>query len=227
MITAFLPCRKGSQRIPDKNIKLFGGVDGGLLKIKLTQLIATPEVDEIIVSSNDDRVLQLAHTLSESRVRLDERPAHLGTSETTTDALIKYASSLVSEGDILWTHVTSPFVGAEDYSVMIQEYREKLGSGFDSLVSVVKIQGFLWDKSGPVNYDRNELKWPMTQRIEPLYEVDSSAFIASADIYKRLSDRVGERPFLFVQDKRKAIDIDWPDDFMLADFMWQLKSTAK
>ena len=34
MITAFLPCRKGSQRIPDKNVKPFAGIEGGLLKIK-------------------------------------------------------------------------------------------------------------------------------------------------------------------------------------------------
>ena len=39
MITAFIPCRAGSERIAKKNTKLFAGKEGGLLAIKLEQLL--------------------------------------------------------------------------------------------------------------------------------------------------------------------------------------------
>jgi len=64
MITAFLPCRKGSQRIPDKNIKSFAGNEGGLLNIKLRQLVECELIDQILVSSNDERVLENATNFS-------------------------------------------------------------------------------------------------------------------------------------------------------------------
>jgi CMP-N-acetylneuraminic acid synthetase len=35
MFTIFLPCRSGSERVPEKNTKPFAEVEGGLLTIKL------------------------------------------------------------------------------------------------------------------------------------------------------------------------------------------------
>ena len=46
-VIAFLPCRKGSERVKEKNTRSFAGIEGGLTKIKLDQLIACPEIDEI------------------------------------------------------------------------------------------------------------------------------------------------------------------------------------
>lgn len=223
MITAFLPCRKGSQRIPDKNVKPFAGIEGGLLKIKLDQLLACPDIDSILVSSNDDRVLDFASRVNESRVVIDDRPDYLGSSSTTTDELIKYVPSIIKEGHVLWTHVTSPFITEVDYANIIATYFDKLDGGYDSLMTVLKLQGFIWDKNNPISYDRSDLKWPMTQNINPLYEVDSGVFLSSIDNYKQLDDRIGRNPFLLEQAKLKSVDIDWPDDFIFAEELWQKK----
>jgi CMP-N-acetylneuraminic acid synthetase len=221
MITAFLPCRKGSQRIPDKNVKLFAGVEGGLLKIKLDQLLACENIDSIVVSSNDERVLNFANNISDSRIIVDDRPDHLGSSSTTTDELIKYVPSIITEGDVLWTHVTSPFITEFDYTDIINRYSEALNNGYDSLMTVLKLQGFIWDENKPISYDRNDLKWPMTQNVKPLYEVDSGVFLSSIDNYKKFDDRIGEKPFLLEQGKLKSVDIDWPDDFTFAEELWK------
>lgn len=221
MITFFLPCRKGSQRIPDKNVKEFAGIEGGLLKIKLDQLVSVSGVDKIIVSSNDERVLDFASKYSDSRISIDERPDHLGSSSTTTDELINYVPTLVDEGDVIWTHVTSPFLNEVDYRNIIDCYYKSLEDGYDSLMTVLKLQGFIWSKSKPVSYSRSTLKWPMTQNIEPLFEVDSGVFMSSIDNYVNYNDRIGNFPFLYEQDKSKSIDIDWPDDFTFAERVWE------
>ncbi|HDY7933229.1 TPA: acylneuraminate cytidylyltransferase family protein [Vibrio vulnificus] len=220
MISVFLPCRKGSQRIPDKNIKDFAGINGGLLAIKMEQLMAVKELDRIILSSNDPRVLDFASNYKDERLIIDERSDHLGSNETTTDELISYVPRVIDEGDVLWTHVTSPFINSKDYSDIINAYYYNRELGFDSLMTMQKIQGFLWDETGPVSYERKNLKWPFTQSIRPLYEVDSGAFVSSVELYKKLNDRIGEKPFYYVQDKSKAIDIDWPEDFNFAETLW-------
>ena len=84
-------------------------------------------------------------------------------------------------------------------------------------MTVLKLQGFIWDKNEPISYNRSNLKWTMTQSIRPLYEVDSGIFLSSVKNYKTFSDRIGVTPFLFEQAKAKSIDIDWPDDFALAE----------
>lgn len=218
-ITAFLPCRKGSERVLQKNTRPFAGQEGGLLGIKLRQLLATEGLDEVVVSSNDPAVLAYAQTLANPRVRTHCRDDALGASSTSTDALVAHALALIPEGHILWTHVTSPFFAASHYSQAIADYRAALAAGQDSLMAVTELRTFVWNAQGPVNYDRQVEKWPRTQTLPPLYEINSALFLHSADGYRRLDDRIGHTPRLFVTDKVAGFDIDWPEDFALAEAM--------
>ena len=49
MITAVVAVRKGSQRVPNKNIKPFG--ESNLLEMKLKVLLQVNGIDEIVVMS--------------------------------------------------------------------------------------------------------------------------------------------------------------------------------
>ena len=55
-VNVFLPCRRGSQRVPHKNTKPIGRFANGLLELKLLQLSSTREIDRIFVSSDDEKV---------------------------------------------------------------------------------------------------------------------------------------------------------------------------
>ncbi|MGL5602840.1 MAG: cytidylyltransferase domain-containing protein [Silvania sp.] len=225
MITAFLPCRKGSQRIADKNIKDFANIKGGLLSIKLNQLKKCTLINSIVVSSNDERILELVSIDKDSRIIIDERPDYLGSSSTTTDELIRYVPSIVHDEHILWTHVTSPFINEHDYQKIIEAYFFNMQQGYDSLMTAHKLQGFIWNETSPISYNRDELKWPMTQNIKPFFEIDSGAFVSSANNYKEFSDRIGKHPFIYIQEKMKSLDIDWPDDFLLAEEIWKFQNS--
>ena len=217
----FLPCRKGSQRIPNKNTRDFAGIHGGLLRIKLEQLLKVGEVDKIILSSNDDEVFEVARQLKNSKVEMLTRDESLCSSATSTDELIRYVGQIIREGTVLWTHVTSPFLGADTYSRMLKTYHENLGQ-YDSLMAVNELRTFIWDGQGPVNYDKNVEKWPRTQTLNTWYEVNSAAFIADTSVYKTLNDRVGNKVFMFPTSQLESIDIDWPDDFAFAEKLYKL-----
>ncbi len=202
-IVAFLPCRSGSQRVVQKNTRPFAGIDGGLTKIKLNQLFACSEIDRIVVSTDDEKVADIAKETARERgreVEVIERPAHLATSKTSTDELIQYVPTIINEGNILWVHVTSPFVHSEIYSRAIQVYLEGAGkSDIDSLMSVTKVQTFICNNNAPVNYDRKKEKWPRTQTLLEWHEVKIALFITNISTYPVKIGRIGNCPHLFVQ----------------------------
>ena len=205
--------------MPNKNVRPFAGRAHGLLEIKLTQLLAVAEIDEIVVSSNDAEVLDYANRLSSSRITTHARADSLSASTTSTDELVAHALSLIPDGLILWTHVTSPFFRAECYTACLHAYREGLEQGFDSLMTVREVRSFLWDSSGPMNYDKTVEKWPRTQTLEPVFEVNSAVFLHSAEGYSAVNDRIGRQPLLYPSNGFEGFDIDWPEDFELARVM--------
>ena len=221
MITAFLPCRAGSERVPEKNTKIFAGIDGGLLTIKLNQLLKTKLIDKIILSTNDIKVIEIANNIS-NRIIIDERPDSLAMSSTSTDDLINYLPSLVKSGHILWTHTTSPFLTNEIYDKAIEIYLKNLNEGLnDSLMTVNKLQTFLWNQKGSINYDRSIEKWPRTQTLPELFEINSGIFINSVEGYKKNKDRIGLNPFLMNTKGYTSFDIDWPEDFILGELIYR------
>lgn len=216
-VSCFLPCRKGSERVPKKNIKPFAGIEHGLVELKLRQLLACVVIDEIVLSTNDEEILDFARSLGEGRIRIHHRVDALASSQTSTDDLVAHASDLIPEGHILWTHVTSPFITSSAYQAIVERYFECLMQGYDSLMTSTELYNFLWQGGKPLNYDRTIEKWPRTQTLKPIHEINSGAFVASSRVYKELNDRIGDAPYLYSMDKLVSHDIDWPEDFVIAE----------
>ena len=216
-VTCFLPCRAGSERVVKKNIKPFSGYTHGLIQIKLRQLLEAELIDKIVLTTTDSLILDYAESLSEPRLLLHRRIEELSSSITSTDQLVAHALELIPEAHILWTHVTSPFITAKHYDDIVQTYFEQCGQGYDSLMTTTAIRGFLWQGEETINYDRTIEKWPRTQSLRPVHEVNSGAFIAPSNIYREFDDRIGRRPYFYEIDKLTSFDIDWPEDFAIAE----------
>lgn len=216
-VSVFLPCRKGSERVPKKNIKPFASIEYGLVELKLNQLLSCDVIDEVVLSTNDEEILTFASTIDNSKLRVHKRIDSLCTSTTSTDDLVAHALDLIPDGHILWTHVTSPFINAQVYQDIVARYFNCLGQGYDSLMTTTLIHGFLWDELAPINYDRCKEKWPRTQTIAPVHEINSGVFLNSTENYRKLEDRIGNKPFLYPINKITAHDIDWHEDFVIAE----------
>ena len=218
-INVFLPMRAGSERVPKKNTKTFSGVKGGLCRIKLEHLVKCTLVDTILVSTNDLEVVKITNSFNSKKIKIVLRPDELASSDASTDDLIKYVPEVMPDGHILWTHVTSPFISSDIYSQVIEKYLENLDH-FDSLMTVTKIQKFIWNDNEPVNYNRDIEKWPKTQTIKSLWEVNSGIFLAHKSIYEYYNDRIGSMPYLFQLSDEIAFDIDWMTDYKIAEALY-------
>lgn len=221
-VAIFLPTRKGSVRIPHKNTRPFNGLAGGLLELKLSQLINVTEVDEILLSTNDEVSREIAGQFqSQSKsLKIISRPDELSTSETNLTDLIKYIPKITNAEHILWTHVTSPFCSEHHYKEFITTYFQKIKEGHDSLVGVRKFMNFLWDpeKTDVINR-KGEQKWPQTQDLKKLYEINNSVFMAPRTNFME-GNRLGSRPFLFEMSKIASLDIDDTEDFEIAEAVY-------
>ena len=187
-----------------------------MIENKLKQLIAAKYIQQIYLSTNDEEILEYAANLVEPKIILHKRSEELSSSQTSTDQLVAHALDLIPEGDILWTHVTSPFLTASFYDHIIETYINEKQNGYDSLMTANLIYGFLWDQNGPINYDRSQEKWPRTQTLKPIHEINSAIFLSNAKTYRTLDDRIGKTPYLYPLDKIRGFDIDWEDDFQIA-----------
>ena len=218
-VIAVVPCRAGSERVKNKNTRPFAEIPGGLLELKLSQLAAVAELEEIIVSTNDPAVAEFARGFSaeqDSRVTVIDRPDELGRSSTPMSEFIQYLGALRDQGTMLMTHVTHPFVTAAVFQELIEAWHRAQQRGHDSLLTVTKLHTFLWDaQRRPFNYDDAEEKWPRSQDIAPLFEINHAAYLIPFRRVREIGDRVGENPALHEMSGEAVMDIDWDDEFAL------------
>lgn len=221
-VAFYLPTRKGSERVKNKNTRPFAGIDGGLVENKIRQLLSTNLIDEILFSSNDETCIEVAERFkSDSRLRIIPRPNELCLSTTNLQDLICYVPTITDADHILWGHVTTPLVDASIYDDAISCYLNKVKEGYDSLVSVKELKNFLLNKEGHLINNTTNLPWPRTQDLEALYEINHAIFITSRETYIKQKNRLGNNPFLFIMDEIHSKDIDWEDDFVIAEMMFK------
>ena len=61
-----------------------------------------------------------------------------------------------------------------------------------------------------------------TQDLPPLYEENSNFYIFTKTSFKNNANkRIGKNPKLFELDKFESVDIDEPQDFLLAELLYK------
>ena len=203
---AFVPIRLNSQRVAGKNLRQLGGKP--LLCHILDALRQCRHIDETYVYCSDEHIRPL---LPEG-VRFLRRDERLDR-DTTLGREIYDAFTAEVEADLyVLAHATSPFIRPET----IDGALEKVQSGeYDSAFSAEKIQTFAWYEGRPLNYSLDRI--PRTQTIEPVYVETSAFFIFSRALWCGRHRRIGERPYMAVVDRIEGLDIDYPEDFAMAE----------
>lgn len=223
-INVFLPCKKSSSRVKNKNKRKFADIDYGLLRIKINHLVKCRSIDKIYLSTNDEKIIKFIKYLKNNKIIIHKRiDKTLSTSKTVTQKLIEHASDVVPDGHILWTHVTSPFVNKNIYEKIIKKYKQIIKKKYDSLMTVTELKGFVWDNKKPINYNSKKIKWPKTQETKPLNKINSAVFLCSRENYINKKNRIGKKPYFYKLSRFEGIDIDEFEDFYFAEYIFKNK----
>ena len=154
-------------------------------------------------------------------MKIIPRPEELCLSSTNLQDLICYVPTITDADHILWGHVTTPLASADDYDRGIESYLSKLHEGYDSLVGVTELRNFLLTKEGKLINNTLDIPWPRTQDLEPLYEINHTMFLAKREVYTVQKNRIGQKPLLYIMDEFHSKDIDWEEDFTIAEIMYK------
>ena len=214
-ITAIVFVKKDSERIPGKNFRLFNGKP--LFTIILERLDKMECIESILVDSDSKEVLEFVAAHLKKGVAI-ERPEELrGGLFSGNDLLINDLTFSDSEHFFL-THCTNPCLTEETMEKAIEKYFSVLPD-HNSLFSVTRIQNRLYRSSGePLGHVKGRLL--RTQDLEPVLEENACFFIFSKTSFLHSgNDRIGSRPFLFEVSSIEGIDIDYEDDFLLAELI--------
>lgn len=217
-ITALLPMKGHSERVPGKNIKLCAGKP--LYQWVLESLVNTQSIKTIIVNTDSDKIANA--TKKYPKVVIHMRPVNLCGDMVSMNDIIKYDLSN-SEGEhYIQTHVTNPLLKTATLETAITKYFENLATN-DSIFSVTEMHSRLYDSNlKPINHDPNKLI--RTQDLDPIYEENSNFFIFSKNGFNKLSARIGITPSIYPMDRHEALDIDTEQDFAVADAVLRVRN---
>ena len=219
-ITAVIPVRAGSRRIPNKNLAPFAG--SSLLEHKIEVLKQVPEVTKILVSSDSEKMLDVA---AKHGAETHVRPAEYCDEKTLPFAeTVRLVCSETDGDNILWAPCTSPLITSETFSAAINTYFEKREQGYDSLIAVEELKKFIWDENKPLNYELGEKQVP-SQQLPNWYAVTCGIYLAPRKKAVEWKYICGGNVYKYVVDHITAVDIDDPIDMLIADTLLKWRSS--
>ena len=217
-ITAIIPIKHYSSRVPNKNYRLMNGKP--LFHYILDTLTNCNKINEIIVDTNSQPVIDGIKS-KYPNVKIYIRPKKLCGSDVSTNFLLfNLINDLKLESDLyIHTHTTNPLLKQKTIENAIVTFIENIDK-YDSLFTVNKLQTRLYDKNSKP-YNHNPDKLIPTQNLEPIYEENSCLYIVPHKTLMKYHRRIGNKPYMYVTNKIESQDIDWEEDFTLTEFIMQ------
>lgn len=217
-ITALMPIKHDSQRVSKKNFRDFNGKP--LFHHMMEKLDACDMIDEILINTDAIEVVEYIKKSDSSKFKLIERPNHLLGDDINMNQLITYDISKTDAEHFFQTHCTNPLVKIETIEQSIDMYFENL-SKHDTMFSVDAIQkrGYTEDFI-PLNHNIGELV--PTQDLSPILVENSNFFLFSRSTFLKYNHRVGKTPYLYPVNKLESLDIDYEEEFLIAELVGQI-----
>ncbi len=224
-ILAVIPARAGSKRLPRKSIRPLAGKP--LISWTFDAALQSKYLDEIIVSSDDQAVLDLAQ---QSNVRAPfVRPANLAHDQATTSDVLIHAINFLQTKEkkhydyLILLQPTSPLRQANDIDEAI---RKIIDQGAHSVVSVCEAEhhplrsNTLPENLSMDNFLRPEAKDKMIQEMPVYYRLNGAVHIAATERF------LAEKTFFFdrgtyalIMPQARSVDIDTALDFAIAELL--------
>lgn len=218
-VTALVPMKGHSERVPKKNLRPFCGRP--LCHWTILSLQKSRHVKDIVVNTDSREIAENIRQNFET-VKTIDRPEEIHGDLVSMNTIIAYDLSQLPGEHFLQTHSTNPLLSAETIDAAIEVYFHNLGM-YDSLFAVTRHNARFYRSDGsPINHDPQEML--RTQDLPPIFEENSNLYVFSRESFERNGNRrIGLRPYLFEIDKLEAIDIDEEEDFSLAEMLCRAK----
>lgn len=216
---AIIPARGGSKRLPRKNVLELNNKP--LIGWSIEAAKNSKFIDEIIVSSDDDEILDLATAYN---VQALKRPSELASDTASTFDTLKHAIHNTKEYDyIILLQPTSPLRTTKDIDGAIQYLFEKKADG---VISVCEMEHSpLWsntldDDRSMEHFLKDEILNKRSQDLQQYYRLNGAIYISQVEKFlQNGSFFLKENIYAYEMSQQHSIDIDTKIDFLFAQLL--------
>lgn len=209
-VVAFVPAKGSSSRVANKNVKLLDGKP--LFLHTIEKLVSCDFIDEVFLDTESQEIADLAN---ETGCSLLLRDPELASNATDGNSLFFNEVSQVDADIYIQVLCTSPFIEKSTIEQGVKALIDP-SSDHDSVVLVRKEKLYLWSDNAP-NYDIGNI--PNSVDIASTTIETMGLYICTAAAAKQTRRRIGDHPRLLEASALEAIDVNWPEDFELADLI--------
>ena len=184
-VTALIPARGGSKRLPRKNVKLLNSKP--LIAWSVEVAKASKYIDQVIVSTDDEEIKQISEQYGAEVPFI--RPEHLSNDTASSFDVIKHAIEQLGIEDqnhlIVLLQPTSPLRTTFDIDKALEFFKT---NDADGVVSISECEHSpLWANSLPENFSmknfiRPELVGKRSQDLPKYYRLNGSIYISDSKV---------------------------------------------
>jgi pseudaminic acid cytidylyltransferase len=230
MIVAIIPARGGSERIPRKNIRPFGGKP--IIAYSIAAAAECGLFDRIIVSTDDPEIAAVARSCGAETPFL--RPSeladdHTGTNEVVAHALVWLAERGQEAEIACCIYVTAPFIRPSDLQ---RGYEALIGTGKNFAFSVTTFDSAIQRAIRLIPADGVAPFFPQwidsrSQDLEEAYHDAGQFYWGRAKAFCTGIPIFAAHSVPIVLPRYRVQDIDTPEDWKRAELMFaSLGSTS-
>lgn len=212
-IVALIPVKGVSERVENKNRRPFHNTS--LYELKLEHIKNVWEFSKVIVSSEDEEILDIAKRRG---FEIHVRDPKYSTSTIPMSEVYSYIASEIQGEHIAWVNVTNPLAEANVYKKAIGKYN-LMDSKHDCLLSVYEVKDYLFYNGKPVNFQPNP--WPRSQDLSGVCVMSYVINILKREDMVRWGSCVGNNPYFLYLDKLTSTDVDFQEDFDFCEMMYR------
>ena len=224
-ILAVIPARKGSKRIPGKNMRLLDKKP--MIYYSIREAIKSKMITNIVVSTDCKKIFKYAKKYKKIDVPF-LRPTNISGDNVETCPVVKHAIlemeriKNISYDLVILLQPTCPLRTHKDIDQSILIYNKKNADSVISVVSVganhpyrmkkIKKNGKLINLMS--NLSQENMK-PI-QKLPSVYIRNGAIYLSTRDQIVKKNSLVGKKVFPYIMIEEKSINIDTFDDLLIA-----------
>lgn len=208
-VVAFLPVKGSSLRISNKNTALLDGKP--LFLHTLEKLIDCNFIDDVYLDTESDEIIQMADHLD---CKILKRHPDLASNSTDGNQLFMNEVNQVESDIYIQILCTSPFINISTIEKGIDILKQK--PEHDSVVLVSRAKQYTWSSNKP-NYNIDHI--PNSVDLPESIIESMGLYIVRKGAAQSTNRRIGKNPYLLSASPIEAIDVNWPEEFDLANLI--------
>ncbi len=216
-VVGLIPARIGSVRVKCKNLRMIAGKPLIYYSIRAVQEART--FDEVYENSESELIGAVAERYG---INFYKRPKELATSSSLIDEYIYDFLKHVSCDVLAVVNPTSPFLTSQEIEASVEHFNSH---DYDTQLACTDVRTHCFLEGDEVNFTTKG-KHPRSQDLSPVQALNFAVTIWDSAKFIRQYEEKGYAVYtgklgLFAFEGLSTIDIDWEEDFVLAELIMQ------